>query len=654
MGVPFELFDDDYLYFYADVLGAQRSDADAALISDLLSLRPGMRVLDAPCGEGRISGRLAQRGCDVVGIDATERFLELARDRHPGVEFERRDLRELEYEHEFDAAVNWFTSFGYFDPQTNDGVLAGLARALRPGGRLLLELHNPWRLQRLLEASGGTAGVIVNKGSDVIADRVTYDEAARRSRTERFVVRDGRVRELEFSLEQVNAPDLVRRLRRAGFERVELRGDGGAPFAPDARRLIAIAQRAGPGVARERPAVSLREVDAANVRAVCDLELAPGQRTYMAAGRVHARRGQHEARAWVRAIYAGDEVVGLLALIADTEASSYWLARLLIGAQHQTPGVRPRRDRPRGRSRAIAPRGKRAGYELRPGAGEPEGVLPRDWGFEPTGEVSTARRCSGCDCDRPAVAAPHLVGLQPRQHGLRRRGDVGGQPLEQRSPPRVHRDRLTHVGDTAVRDRRPAPRRARPKTSARDCRAQLAGLLVQAGRLVVAALVDELVGLARERVGAVELDQPAQLGERLGVVLDVQRDDSSPTSRRQAGTTRIAADWRPRMSPPAASAASSASSRRGVSGPSAAVKASSIAGHTRSLAMMFAWQETPSPMACPANGMQPEPVCAATRAGGVDDAPPVVRRRRDPRTTSCASTSGAAAPASSSSSARGP
>jgi 2-polyprenyl-3-methyl-5-hydroxy-6-metoxy-1,4-benzoquinol methylase len=62
-GVPSELFDDDYLYFYSDVLGPQRSDADAALISELLSLGPGMRVLDAPCGEGRISGRLAQRGC---------------------------------------------------------------------------------------------------------------------------------------------------------------------------------------------------------------------------------------------------------------------------------------------------------------------------------------------------------------------------------------------------------------------------------------------------------------------------------------------------------------------------------------------------------------------------------------------------------------
>ena len=79
MSVPEELFDEDYLYFYADVLGAERSDGDAELIARLLDLKPGIRVLDVPCGEGRISGRLAARGCDVVGIDATARFVGLAR-----------------------------------------------------------------------------------------------------------------------------------------------------------------------------------------------------------------------------------------------------------------------------------------------------------------------------------------------------------------------------------------------------------------------------------------------------------------------------------------------------------------------------------------------------------------------------------------------
>ena len=141
----------------------------------------------------------------------------LARERYPKVTFVRGDMRTLRYEHEFDAVLNWFTSFGYFDSQTNDAVLAGFARALRPGGRLLLEMHNPWRLRRLVELAGGSSSYVVERGDDLLIDRNTYDTEAGRSRTERFIVRDGRVRKLEFSLEQVPAPRLVKRLRRAGF-----------------------------------------------------------------------------------------------------------------------------------------------------------------------------------------------------------------------------------------------------------------------------------------------------------------------------------------------------------------------------------------------------------------------------------------------------
>jgi SAM-dependent methyltransferase len=243
VSVPPEIFDDDYLYFYAEVLSAERSDADADLVARLLSLRPGARVLDVPCGEGRIAGRLAHQDCEVVGIDANEHFLEIARERYPEATFQHGDMRNLHYSSEFDAVVNWFTSFGYFDPATNDSVLAGFARALRPGGRLLLELHNPGRLARLVELAGGSSANVVERGGDLMVDRVTYDQAAGRSRTERFIVKNGRVRKLEFSLEQIPAPQLTQRLHQAGFRDVELLGHGGAPFEPDGRRLIALARR---------------------------------------------------------------------------------------------------------------------------------------------------------------------------------------------------------------------------------------------------------------------------------------------------------------------------------------------------------------------------------------------------------------------------
>lgn len=243
MSVPPEVFDEHYEYFYGPLLGAERSGADAELIARLLSLRPGMRVLDVPCGEGRLAGRLARHGCEVVGIDASERFLGLARGRWPEVTFLLGDMRHLSFDSEFDVVLNWFTSFGYFDRATNDAVLQSFARALRSGGQLLLELHNPGRLQRLVELGGGSSASVLERDGDLLVDRVTYDRAEGFSRTERFVVRGGRVHKLEFRLEQIPAPQLVDRLGAAGFQEVRLFGQGGEEFEPEGRRLIALARR---------------------------------------------------------------------------------------------------------------------------------------------------------------------------------------------------------------------------------------------------------------------------------------------------------------------------------------------------------------------------------------------------------------------------
>jgi hypothetical protein len=58
-----------------------------------------------------------------------------------------------------------------------------------------------------------------------------------------LIVRDGRVRRLEFSLEQVPALELERRLKHAGFSSVRLLGAGGGEFVPEGPRLIAVAER---------------------------------------------------------------------------------------------------------------------------------------------------------------------------------------------------------------------------------------------------------------------------------------------------------------------------------------------------------------------------------------------------------------------------
>jgi SAM-dependent methyltransferase len=383
VSVPREIFGEDYDYFMADVLGPERSDADADVIARLLALEPGMRILDVPCGDGRIGGRLAQRGGAVTGIDREKRFLARARSQYREATFELGDMRALGYAGEFDAVVNWFTSFGYFDSATNDAVLAGFARALRPGGQLVLELHNPWHFARAVEVGGGDAASLLERGGDLLADQVRYDEQAGISVTDRFVVRNGRVRRQEFSLEQVPAPKLVARLRRAGFGRVELYGQGGAPFEPEGRRLIALATLAPPA---PPPLVSLREVTAANVRAVCALKLAPGQERYVAPSAYTLAEAQFYAQAWVRAIYREDAPVGLLALLADTEAGRYQLVRLLISAGEQGHGL--------GRAAVgllidhvrTLPGACALETSCIPGPGGPTAFYRR-LGFEPTGQM---------------------------------------------------------------------------------------------------------------------------------------------------------------------------------------------------------------------------------------------------------------------------
>jgi len=86
------------------------------------------------------------------------------------------------------------------------------------------------------------------------------------------------------------------------------------------------------------PEISLREVTAKSVRAVCALDVSPEQRSYVAANAVSIAQAHFEPHAWLRAIYADETPIGFVMLHEDPEKEEYFLWRLMIDAAHQGQG----------------------------------------------------------------------------------------------------------------------------------------------------------------------------------------------------------------------------------------------------------------------------------------------------------------------------
>jgi SAM-dependent methyltransferase len=187
---------------------------------------------------------LAKLGLAMTGIDLTPSFLRkarsAARQEHAAIRFLQADMRRLPFENQFDAVVNWFTSFGYFDDSGNLAAARAAWVALKLGGQFLIETMNKsrllahWQSRREQTVSGVR---IVNSARIDRTGRIRDTWVlSRGQRVERHVLR----------IRAFNGSEMRALLRDAGFTDIRLFGhsaEGTGRFTRHSRRFIDVARK---------------------------------------------------------------------------------------------------------------------------------------------------------------------------------------------------------------------------------------------------------------------------------------------------------------------------------------------------------------------------------------------------------------------------
>jgi ubiquinone/menaquinone biosynthesis C-methylase UbiE len=238
-------FSDFYLRVHAGAEPRGQARGQALAAAALSGCPPGGDLLDVACGFGRHAVPLAAEGFHVVGVDRSAPLLAEAQRRAGagagGPRLVAADYRELPFDDEsFDAALNLYTSLGYLGDEEDAQVLAEIARVLRPGGRLVIEILHRDLLVRTFDESGWE---LVGDGRLLLEQRA-FDPVSGIAQTTQTLIETDGTREFHtFAVRVYTATELVAMLHAAGFAKATCYGDlDGGAFDTDTR-LVIVARR---------------------------------------------------------------------------------------------------------------------------------------------------------------------------------------------------------------------------------------------------------------------------------------------------------------------------------------------------------------------------------------------------------------------------
>ena len=142
-------FDSDYYHMLYAHRSCDEAERAVRTLFPHLGLEPGMRVMDLGCGRGRHAWPIAEAGIHLTGMDlgsdniATATQEAQTRGLSHLTDFVVGDMLQDMPKGPFDAILNWFTSFGFFeDVATHQDIIIRAAAQLRPGGTMRFDFMN--------------------------------------------------------------------------------------------------------------------------------------------------------------------------------------------------------------------------------------------------------------------------------------------------------------------------------------------------------------------------------------------------------------------------------------------------------------------------------------------------------------------------------
>jgi len=240
-----EMFCEEFLRAIP-ILSARQLEREVNFIDEGLSVAQGGKILDLACGAGQHAVELAARGYDLVGFDLSQSQLDwaggLAQERGQRLQFTYGDMRELSYQESFDDIYSWNTSFGFFEEEKNFDVAQRIFKALRPGGRLLLDVVN-----RDFVVSQQPGQTWFEGDGCVCIDDVSIDFITSRLRVKRtMMLTNGKNRECSYSVRMYGLHELGKILHDVGFKILKVSGRPEMPgvfFGAASPRIIILASK---------------------------------------------------------------------------------------------------------------------------------------------------------------------------------------------------------------------------------------------------------------------------------------------------------------------------------------------------------------------------------------------------------------------------